>query len=297
MHTVEQLRGFVAVYDAGSYSAAAKRLKRDRTTVRDTVKNLEDVWGVTLFEVQGRTAVATTAADALYFQAKVLLRQNEKLLQHSRVVMEQDILELNIAVNNQTPVTFILDLEEYLFFRFPSVVVNWLRLSREEALNRIMEGECHLACLETRGSFFPEKEVTFFQLGYVDFFAYVAPDSPLVSCDPLTPLDLQREVQYINELDIRNKSMVSRLSENCRQVGSDDLICELISRRGWAIIPEDIARCRVEQGTIVKLDTKGIMATSFQFPISFFYLAGTEKHNVVGDSIDWVRQHAPGYFR
>jgi DNA-binding transcriptional LysR family regulator len=52
--SLDQLRTFVAASDEGSFSAAARRLRRTQSAVSETMANLETQLGVTLFDRNGR---------------------------------------------------------------------------------------------------------------------------------------------------------------------------------------------------------------------------------------------------
>ncbi|MGL6313299.1 LysR family transcriptional regulator [Vibrio sp. WXL103] len=289
MHTFEQLRAFVAVYESGSYSAAARALKRDRTTIRDTLKNLEDIWGVVLFDVQGRSALPTAASETLYLQTKALVSQNELLLQRGQAAVEQDIAHLTLATNHFVPNAMMVSLEERLLNKFPLLTVDSLHLSRAEALTKIVDGQCDVAILENRGGFYPEKGVTFLQLGYAEFHVYTSPDSPLQALDVVNFVDLRQHTQYIHQFDVQNESLISRFSNNCRQVGSDEMMCDYVSRNGWGAIPQGIA-CHWERaGAIAKLDISNIIVNLPKISLSLFFRSGSENHHVIGQAIDWIK--------
>lgn len=73
--TVElaQLETFLAVVDAGTISAAARRLGSAQSTVSTVVRGLEDDLGVALFTRTSRQAVLTDAGRALLPEARRLL--------------------------------------------------------------------------------------------------------------------------------------------------------------------------------------------------------------------------------
>ncbi|AOW48278.1 hypothetical protein A4R89_01350 [Acetobacter ascendens] len=57
--SLEQLEAFVATADAGSFSAAARRLGRAQSAISTHVANLEVDLGLELFLRTGRTPVLT----------------------------------------------------------------------------------------------------------------------------------------------------------------------------------------------------------------------------------------------
>jgi DNA-binding transcriptional LysR family regulator len=71
--TFEQLRVFLTVVEAGSFTAAAKRLGRAVSAVSYTIGNLEQQLGVSLFDrEQSRTPRLTEAGSAVLSKARVV---------------------------------------------------------------------------------------------------------------------------------------------------------------------------------------------------------------------------------
>ncbi|MEF1193146.1 LysR family transcriptional regulator, partial [Vibrio parahaemolyticus] len=64
--SLEQLLAFVAVYEQLSFSKAAVKLNKHRTTIGQVITNLEDLLAVTLFERVGRSVEPTEDARLLY---------------------------------------------------------------------------------------------------------------------------------------------------------------------------------------------------------------------------------------
>ena len=63
--TLDQLRVFVAAAETGSFSGAARRLKRAQSAVSHAVMSLEAALEIRLFDRGGRTPVLTEAGRAL----------------------------------------------------------------------------------------------------------------------------------------------------------------------------------------------------------------------------------------
>ena len=73
--TLDQWGALVAVVEAGGYAQASARLHRTQSTVTYTIKKLEDLLGVKVFELQGRKAVLTPTGQVLYRRGKALLEE------------------------------------------------------------------------------------------------------------------------------------------------------------------------------------------------------------------------------
>src|ERR1700761_5316994 len=63
--SLDQLRTFIAAADAGSFSAAARRLRRAQSVVSQPLANLESQIGIKLFDRSGRYPVLTASGRAL----------------------------------------------------------------------------------------------------------------------------------------------------------------------------------------------------------------------------------------
>lgn len=73
--TLDQWNALVAVVEAGGYAQASARLHRTQSTVTYTIKKLEDLLGVKVFELQGRKAALTPIGQVLYRRGRALLEE------------------------------------------------------------------------------------------------------------------------------------------------------------------------------------------------------------------------------
>src|SRR4029077_14000697 len=70
--SLDQMRAFIAAADEGSFSAAARKLRRAQSVVSELVSGLEGQIGVTLFDRSGRYPVLTPEGTALLAEARVV---------------------------------------------------------------------------------------------------------------------------------------------------------------------------------------------------------------------------------
>lgn len=73
--TLEQWQTLVAVVEAGGYARAAEMLSKSQSAVSYSMSKMEERLGVAIFRIEGRKAVLTTAGQALYNQARLLLEE------------------------------------------------------------------------------------------------------------------------------------------------------------------------------------------------------------------------------
>ncbi|CAB3775579.1 hypothetical protein LMG28614_00024 [Paraburkholderia ultramafica] len=71
--SLDQLRTFIAAVDEGSFSGAARKLRRAQSMVSELVANLEGQIGVTLFDRSGRYPLLTAEGRILLADARSVI--------------------------------------------------------------------------------------------------------------------------------------------------------------------------------------------------------------------------------
>ena len=107
--TLDQWSALVAVVEAGGYAAAAQRLNRTQSTVTYTIKKLEDLLGLKVFELQGRKAVLTAAGQALYRRGKALIEEASRVERAARELARGWEPEIRLAVDTIFPTWLLLE--------------------------------------------------------------------------------------------------------------------------------------------------------------------------------------------
>ncbi len=82
--TLDQMRIFVAIAEAGSFRAAASRLSRVQSAVSHAVANLEAELGVSLFDRSGHRPVLTPAGRSLLSDARAILLKTDTMRARAR---------------------------------------------------------------------------------------------------------------------------------------------------------------------------------------------------------------------
>jgi DNA-binding transcriptional LysR family regulator len=77
---LDQLQSFCAIADCGSFTEAARRVNKTQSAVSMQIKRLEERLGADLFLRDGRTMVLTPEGEALYGQARRMLRLNAEII-------------------------------------------------------------------------------------------------------------------------------------------------------------------------------------------------------------------------
>src|SRR6187402_1310300 len=94
---IDLLRAFVAVCDAGSFTAAADVVARSQSAVSQKIRRLEDLVGQPLLERSGRAVALTTAGAELLAGARRLLDLNDDVVRSLRAPQPSGLLRIGIC--------------------------------------------------------------------------------------------------------------------------------------------------------------------------------------------------------
>jgi DNA-binding transcriptional LysR family regulator len=107
--TLDQWAALVAVVEAGGYAQASARLHRTQSTITYTIKKLEDLLGVKVFELQGRKAVLTPAGQVLCRRGKALIDEAGRVERAAAELARGWEPEIRIAVDIIFPTWLLLE--------------------------------------------------------------------------------------------------------------------------------------------------------------------------------------------
>src|ERR1700677_780965 len=142
--TLDQLHVLTAVVEAGSFSAAARRLHRAQSVISYTITNLEAQLGVELFARDGRRPVLTAAGRALIADARRVGRLVDEMRARAAALRRGLEAELGLAVDVMFPTARLVAALDDFSREYPTV---GLRL-RIEALGGVaqlvLDGACQL---------------------------------------------------------------------------------------------------------------------------------------------------------
>jgi DNA-binding transcriptional LysR family regulator len=106
--SLDQWNVLVSVVEAGSYAKAAERIHKSQSTLTYSIKKLESLLGVRVFELRGRKAVLTPTGELLYRRAKTLLENTARLEQAAGELAKGWEPEIRIAVDILFPTWLLL---------------------------------------------------------------------------------------------------------------------------------------------------------------------------------------------
>jgi DNA-binding transcriptional LysR family regulator len=140
--TLDQLRLFLAVLDAGGFSAASRSLRRAQSAVSYGIANLERQLGVALFDRTGRKPVLTRAGEELAADARAVCAQVDRLRARAGGIAQGVEPRLAIAVDHVFPIEALVAALRAFSEKFPMVSLTL----QTEALGAVVEQVSSGAC-------------------------------------------------------------------------------------------------------------------------------------------------------
>lgn len=291
MFSYEHLASFCATVEEGSYSQAAKKLGKDRTTIREQIKALEDSYAMTLFEIQGKKAVASEEGMAIYRQAKLLVRNSEYLDSRMMDSYKTEFTHLDIYHDILVPNALILEIERYMSQHFKHIKINWLHRNRDEVLSELCEKKNALAIMQNKVGHAPERTYEFLNLGTNELAAYCQPNHALMKLDEITIGDLQITKQYVSENHLYAIPELLSVSTDQRIISNNDVLLKLLQDDGWAIISRRLAAPMVEAGKLVEMDIKETV-NALRIGIAFYYPVSLRESHEISGLLAMLKEYA-----
>lgn len=253
--SLDQLRTFLEVVEAGSFGGAARRMNRAVSAISYGIAQLEAQLALSLFEREGsRKPVLTPAGEGLLAEARTVADGVDALLAKTRSLhagLESHLgLVLDVMLPGEVTARVLRDFRE----TFPTVA---LRL-RVEGLGAV--GACLIdeqAQLAIGGPIVGKDPLLERQaLGSVDLIPVAAPSHPL-SAQGIAPGDSRKHLQLVlSDRSSRTAGLeFSVLSPLTWRLG--DLAAKhslLKEGLGWGNMPRDMVAGDLTDGRLVELD-------------------------------------------
>ncbi|URX61879.1 LysR family transcriptional regulator [Luteibacter anthropi] len=251
--SLDQLRVLVTIADEGSFSAAARKLRRVQSAVSQAIANLEDLQGIQLFDRKGHRPLLTETGRVLVEQARLVLgsaARFEAVAANTRAGLEA---ELTIAIDPLVPTAPLIEALRGLNDRFPDLPVNFSTEGLGGSLRRLRSDSASLAiCLLLPTV--PE-DIAAYPVLRIGIAPYVVPGHPLARLKrPASRSDLEPHVQLIlsDPVDPDSANYGVASARPWRFVDIGRRLDFLLQGFGWCRMPEHLVADAVERGELVR---------------------------------------------
>lgn len=287
--SLDQLRMFVAAHTEGSFSGAARRLRRSQPAVSETISGLEMQLGLALFDRRGRYPRLTPAGQTLLADAQAVLAGVDGLKARAKGMAGGLEAELTAVIDVFYPIEAIAHAAHEFRRDFPQTPLHL----RVEAL-----GAALLPVLNAQASFglvgsvpdVPEALVSE-RLTSVDFVMVAAATHPLSQQrGVLNQAVLARHIQLVltdrSDLTLgRQFGVLSPHVWRLADLGAKHAF--LLNGLGWGGMPRYRVQADLDAGRLVRLNIEDIPAGGLQLPMSAVYRADDPP----GPAGRWMIEH------
>ncbi|NOH73236.1 LysR family transcriptional regulator [Vibrio pectenicida] len=254
MFTIEQLQAFVTTSEAGSFSAAARKLGRAQSVISQHIMNMELDYGVDLFDRTGRYPILTDKGHELIPYALATLSQLDRLNNKASQLFSAPATKLVLAVDEGIPLTRLPNALKNLEQKFPSLQMECLTASSPDIIELIQSERATTGIIMSDLQM--PNNIDISNLGHIGFDVFVSSEHPLAK-KTIRNID---ELKQHRQLTIRSRnedvsSLNQAFSPDIWYADNYYMLLELANKGfGWCFLPEHLVF--YAPNTLVKLGEK-----------------------------------------
>ncbi len=270
--TINQLRAFVAVCDQGSFSGAARKLRRAQSAISHAIKALESAFDVELFERNTRKAQLTAAGRSLLPDAQAVISRTEEMKNRASSIARAGAPQVSVAIDAYFPRAHLIDCLKTLQAEFRTAEINLQITTMQGGENLVLERVCALAVtIENVPKVNPDAMERHW-LCEAEMVTVCAPSHPLASTPRPIPMDeFGRHVQIVVTDNQPGAEKTQQGVAGKRQWLVNDLGAKrdlLKAGLGWGHLPRHLVGKDLASGQLVELERRAWHIGSLTFMIS-----------------------------
>jgi DNA-binding transcriptional LysR family regulator len=253
--SLDQLKVFLTVVEAGSFAAAGRRLNRATSAISYTVANLEQQLGVTLFDRERtRRPTLTEAGMAVIAEARTVSLGVDNLRARVKGLREGLEAEVALVVDVMLPTPRLVDAMRGFEAAFPTVALR-LHVEALGAVTHLVHSG--VAGIGISGPLDVEApDIERIEAGGVDLIPVAAPSHPLAGSRKIAPGAARNHAQLVlsdrSELTKgRDFGVIGLKSWRLADLGAKHAL--LLAGLGWGNMPEPMVRDDIKTGRLKRL--------------------------------------------
>ena len=281
-YSPEALTAFVEAVACGSFSAAARRLRKSQSTISTAISNLEADLGVALFDRATRHPTLPPQGEQVLSYVKAILAASDRLDELAISLSDETEARLTFVLSDTLHPDVLEDLLQQFDRRFPHTEFECLIGEDEDVIDLLQKERAQVGLIEARDSYPTEIGSTRLPL-QTAMAIYVAPAHPLAAQGRVT----WDELHSWRELRL-STFLASSLEPAKGQVWSAPnyllLLSMTVQGLGWCILPCALVEEFAGSGTLVALNIPG-------WPRAISVDLLWNKKAPPGKAGSWLRQH------
>ena len=256
--TIDQLRVFRQVAEAGSFSAAARAMHRAQSAVTYAVQNLEAQVGTELFDRSGYRPVLSEAGRALLPRAQRILEELAAFGSQARGIAGGLEPEVGLVVEAMFSTPILVRVLGEFQRQFPSVQLRVNVESLGATAQAVVDGTADLGIALEFATTVPDLDTT--PMGEVELVPVAAPSHPLAKIrGKIQPEAIRDHVQLVltdrSKLTAgRDYSVFAVRTWRLADLGARHAM--LVAGLGWGSMPRHMIADDLAAGRLVPLDIR-----------------------------------------
>lgn len=252
--TLDQLELFITVVETGSFSAAARRLRRAQSAVSYGVKRLEELLGLELLERSLGGARPTLQGQNLLVEARDVIDQVDRLRAAGRAYSEQVEPEVSISLTLLYPLDVFGAIARELRERFPHTTLRVHSGNLGAAEQDVLNGRTTLGI-----SGLPDvpSELVVLPCGQATLARVASPAHPLAKHrGVISSVELRKHLQLVG-MDLTKVTSNVRfnvISPRTWRIGDTMIRYQMVlAGAGWTHLPRSWVAADIAAGRLVEL--------------------------------------------
>ncbi len=292
--SMDQLRTFIAAADEGSFSAAGRKLRRAQSVVSQTLANLEQQIGLSLFDRSGRYPKLTEAGRALLADARVAAASMDAFKANARTLAEGLEPELAVAVDVMYPIRALTEAVRAFHASFPRTPLRLYVEALGAVIQPVLDGRCRIGVIGSLSDVPADCSAEFLQT--VAAVTVVAPSHPLAQLrGAITPEQASVHVQLVLSdrsplTEGRNFAVVSPLTWRLADLGAKHAF--LRAGLGFGTMPLPMVQEDLASGKLVAIDLEQLKELGTAFTMRALHRKDAPPGPAGRWFIDCLRQQA-----
>ena len=260
--TLDQMRTFVTVAEAGSFRSAATRLSRAQSAISHAIANLEAQLGLALFDRSAHRPALTAEGKALLADVREILLRVGALKARAHGLSRGVEIELSLTIDVLFPFPLIGAALSGLRERYPSVSIRLAIEPLGGPIAALLERRSALAI--TVGENFRDPRIAIEALTSIEVIAVVAATHPLARAGDgrqLTRSELAQHLQIVqmDPTPLSGAQDFNVLSPHtCRVTGQDTKHAMILAGLGWGRLPHWLIARDLTEGRLVRVATRAL---------------------------------------
>ncbi|MDQ0395028.1 LysR family transcriptional regulator [Labrys monachus] len=253
--TLDQLQVFLAIVDAGSFAAAARRLGRATSVVSYTIANLEAQLGLELFDRDStRKPALTEAGRAILGDTRTITMRLGDLVAKAKGLHAGLEAEVALVVDVMLPPCSLVQVLDAFQIEFPTVALRLYVEALGAVTQHVLDGIANVGiCGPVE---FQHVELRRSQVGAVRLIPVAAPSHPLSRMGEEADMHVRDHIQLV----LTDRSSLTRgqdfqvmAMKTWRLADLGAKYALLKAGIGWGSMPEEMVRDDIENGRLVRL--------------------------------------------